>query len=195
MSIGHIDGECPNLFKLDGRYVLVRSTYPISYIVGKFRADDLAFRVGENRVRTLDCGYGPRRPSGLHRGLYGTRTFHDARGRIVLMGWVSGFKEGRGWNGCASLPRVLSLTDDELDVAGTRLPAAISADGTLNLHQFFDRSVLEVFIDGGRRSVTKVVYPPEGEDLVVEAFAEGGAAEILSLAAWTMKSIWDGPRE
>jgi len=29
------------------------------------------------------------------------------------MGWVSGFKEARGWNGCASLPRVLSLTDDD----------------------------------------------------------------------------------
>ncbi len=264
--IPHVDGECPNLFKLDGRYVLVRSTYPISYIVGEFCADDLAFRVGENRVRTLDCGYGPRRPSGLHRGLYGTRTFHDARGRSVLMGWVSGFKEGRGWNGCASLPRVLSLTDDdrliqtplpelaalrdrtsawegaldnagrvlpgvsgdmlevqarfrpgsartvglklrpegredgaialrltgaELDVAGTRVPDALSADGTLKLHLFFDRSVLEVFIDGGRKSVTKVAYPLEGEDLVVEAFAEDGAAEVVSLAAWTMKSIWD----
>ncbi len=271
-AVGRIQGvagECPNLFPLDGRYVLIRSTYPISYGVGDFCVNDFAFRL-RGPIRTLDYGYGPTQPGPWSRGLYGTTAFHDAQGRTVLMGWVSGFQEGRGWNGCASLPRVLSLTDDdrliqtpapelaalrdrtsawegaldnagrvlpgvsgnmlevqarfrpgsartlglklraegrenapialrladaELDVAGTRVPDALSADGTLKLHLFFDRSVLEVFIDGGRKSVTKVAYPPEGEELVVEAFAEGGAAEILSLAAWTIQSIWDGPRE
>jgi hypothetical protein len=39
-------------------------------------------------------------------------------------------------------------------------------------------------------SVTKMVYP-EGEDLQVEALAEGGKAEVLSLTAWTMKSVWE----
>ena len=38
-AVGRIDGvegECPNLFPLEGRYVLLRSTYPISYQVGDF---------------------------------------------------------------------------------------------------------------------------------------------------------------
>ena len=36
------------------------------------------------------------------------------RGRTVLAGWVSGFAEGRGWRGCMSLPRVLSLKGGSL---------------------------------------------------------------------------------
>jgi beta-fructofuranosidase len=263
-----VAGECPNLFPLEDRYVLIRSTYPISYVVGQFCAANFSFQPGGNPVRTLDYGYGPQSPGPWTRGLYGTTGFQDARGRTVLMGWVSGFQEGRGWNGCASLPRVLTLTDDhqlvqtplpeladlrdrqaawqgtldnqaktlagisgdmleirarfragsavavglnlrpqgrdkgpitirladgQLDVAGTRVPGSLSADGTLKLHVFFDRSVLEVFIDDGRKSVTKVVDPPQGERLEVEVFAESGAAEVVSLRAWTLKSIWHGP--
>lgn len=270
-AVGRIQGvagECPNLFPLEDRYVLIRSTYPISYVVGQFCAANFSFQPGGNPVRTLDYGYGPQSPGPWTRGLYGTTAFQDARGRTVLMGWVSGFQEGRGWNGCASLPRVLTLTDDDqlvqtplpeladlrdrqaawqgtldnqaktlagisgdmleirarfragsavavglnlrpqgrdkgaitirladgqLDVAGTRVPGSLSADGTLKLHVFFDRSVLEVFIDDGRKSVTKVVDPPQGERLEVEVFAESGAAEVVSLRAWTLKSIWHGP--
>ena len=53
--------------------------------------------------------------------LYGTTVFNDSKGRSILLGWVSGFKTGRGWNGCISLPRVLSLTDD-YRLVGTPLP-------------------------------------------------------------------------
>ena len=266
-QIQGVDGECPNLLPLDGRYLLIRSTYPISYLAGDFSTEPLAFDTGVNPVRTLDYGYGPSWPNKFARGLYGTTTFVDAQGRTVLIGWVSGFKTGRGWNGCASLPRVLSFTDDdrlvqtplpeladlresesswqgllndeskvlpnigstmlevdariqpgtanniglklvpegqagseititysgdELDVAGTSVPDALSDDGMLNIRVFYDRSVLEVFIDNGLKSVTKVVYTSDnGDNLKVEAFAEGGDAEVLSLKAWTMKSVWD----
>jgi beta-fructofuranosidase len=45
---------------------------------------------------------------------YGTNTVFDNRGRCILFGWVPGwdwdvFKDGCGWNGCMSLPRILSL--------------------------------------------------------------------------------------
>ena len=57
----------------------------------------------------------------FHRGLYGTTAFNDPEGCCILLGWVSGFKTGRGWNGCMSLPRVLSLTDKNR-LVGAPLP-------------------------------------------------------------------------
>jgi beta-fructofuranosidase len=33
-------------------------------------------------------------------------------GRRMVWGWVNGFPGGRGWNGCLSLPRVLSFSRD-----------------------------------------------------------------------------------
>jgi beta-fructofuranosidase len=267
--VGHLQGivgEMPNLFPLAGKHVLILSTFPISYRIGQFDADNIVFHSAGTDTRVLDYGPGPDAPAWkprMSRGLYGTTVLRDAQGRSVLIGWVSGFRDDRGWNGCASLPRVLSIEDEllvqtplpelavlrdqesawqgtldhaakvlpdvggntleiqarfrpatatafglnlrprgrkdggvlirlangRLDVAGTTVPTALSADGTLKLRMFLDKSVLEVFIDGGRTSVTKVVYP-DGEDLQVEAFAEGGTAEVLSLTVWTMKSVW-----
>jgi beta-fructofuranosidase len=33
-------------------------------------------------------------------------------GRRIVWGWVKGFPGGRGWNGCLSLPRLLSILPD-----------------------------------------------------------------------------------
>jgi len=65
----------------------------------------------------------------------------------------------------------------------TRPPAAGSLD---------ERCVRRVLLQGMAPylSVTKMVYP-DGEDMRVEAFAKGGKAEVLSLTAWTMKSVWE----
>ena len=107
-----VDGECPNLFSLDGRQVLIRSTYPISYLIGQFDPQAIALNL-ETRPRILDYGYGGQSmPAPLKRGLYGTTVFDDPAGRTILLGWVSGFKPDRGWNGCMSLPRLLSLDQD-----------------------------------------------------------------------------------
>ena len=113
-----VAGECPNLFTLQGRYVLIRSTYPISYLLGDFDPDAVTF-AADGPPRILDHGYGGEvQPDHYSRGLYGTSAFVDPAdgpgGRTVLAGWVSGFKEGRGWRGCMSLPRVLSLEGGRL---------------------------------------------------------------------------------
>lgn len=103
-----ISGECPNLFPLDGKFVLLQSTYPISYQIGKF--DAAAFRfIPHTPHRTMDCGYGPEKPHNHARGIYGTTITTDENGRTLLFGWVSGFQPGRGWNGCAGLPRELTI--------------------------------------------------------------------------------------
>ena len=113
-----VAGECPNVFTLQGRYVLIRSTYPISYLLGDFDADAVTF-AADAPPRVLDFGYGGDvQPARYSRGLYGTSVFVDPvgppHGRTVLVGWVSGFAEGRGWRGCMSLPRVLSLEGGRL---------------------------------------------------------------------------------
>ena len=218
----------------------------------------------------LDYGYGGAGyddPPSLSRGLYGTTVFEDAAGdpagRTILLGWVSGFRTGRGWQGCMSLPRVLSIrdgvliqrplpelrqlrgdhvrrddlvvasgtrrvdgvrgdaleivaelyrgsaaacglrprcgsngmggleirwSDDGLLVAGTRIDANEPVlrrrhDGRLTLHLFLDRSVMELFINDGAATVTRVNYPDD-EDRDVALFADDGEARAVSLDVW-----------
>ena len=76
-----IGGECPNLFPLQDRHVLILSTEPISYRVGEFDAARIAFKPGFTDSRVLDHGPGPDAAK-WNRGLYGTTVFTDAKGRI-----------------------------------------------------------------------------------------------------------------
>jgi beta-fructofuranosidase len=259
-----VDGECPNFFTLQDRWVLLRSTKPPSYVVGQFDPKAISFRVS-SPPGVLDYGFGkhPPKDRAWTRGLYGTNVFVDEAGRRIMLGWVCGFRPGRGWNGCMSLPRILTLDKDHrliqtpapelrklrgqclqvenlriaseskrirgaqgdtleilaefipgdaaafglkvrcsadgknavtlrcaggiLNVAGTEVPVALGE--ALKLHLFLDRSVMEVFINGGRMCVTRVDYPGEN-DLGVAAFAEEGGVTLKSLAIWKMKSIW-----
>jgi beta-fructofuranosidase len=76
----------------------------------------------------------------------------------------------------------------ELTVAGctAALPAAGSRE--LALHVFLDKCVLEVFANGGRVAMTRLIYPP-GDDLGVEVFAEQGTAHVQSVEVWKMNGI------
>jgi beta-fructofuranosidase len=46
--------------------------------------------------------------------LYATNVLFDETGRPIIFGWASGFKQGRGWNGCLTLPRTMTITADGL---------------------------------------------------------------------------------
>lgn len=77
-----------------------------------------------------------------------------------------------------------------LDVAGTKVPLKLDKDqGILTLHVFLDKSLMEVFVNGGREAVTRVIHPGQ-KDLGIEVFAEGGTARLKSMDVWKMKSIW-----
>ncbi|MBC8870509.1 MAG: GH32 C-terminal domain-containing protein [Planctomycetes bacterium] len=262
-----VDGECPNFFTLQGKSVLLRSTKPPSFVVGDFKPETIEFNMnGPQGV--LDYGFGrnPPKDRAWTRGLYATNVFVDNDGRRIMLGWVCGFKPGRGWNGCMSLPRILTLDENQrlvqtpatqlkklrgqhvrvenlnifseskridaaqgdtieilaefepedatafglkvrcsedgqdavtiryaagiLNVAGTELPVASGENQkTLKLHVFLDKSVMEVFINDGIASVTRVNYPGE-KDLGISAFAENGSVTLKSLDVWQMKSIW-----
>ena len=109
-----VAGECPNVFDLGGKFVILRSTHPLSYVTGELvlTDDDIRFEA-DGPARPMDFGFGEHPPTdrGVTRGLYGTNTYEDDQGRRILFGWISGFKTGRGWNGCMSLPRILTLDE------------------------------------------------------------------------------------
>ena len=93
--------ECPNFFKLGDHWVLLVSPYvKPEYFVGDFSPDVCRF---ESRCRgTLDGD----------DHFYAPNTMQLPDGRRVLWGWVNGFPGGHGWNGCLSLPRLLTLSPD-----------------------------------------------------------------------------------
>lgn len=92
--------ECPNFFKLDNQWVLFVSPYGnVQYFVGDFDA--------------ATCRFHPRTQGTLDYGsFYAPNTLQLANGRRIVWGWVNGFPGGRGWNGCLSVPRQLSLSQE-----------------------------------------------------------------------------------
>jgi beta-fructofuranosidase len=70
----------------------------VQYFVGDFDAETCRFRP---RTRGF-LDHGP--------NFYAPNTMLVPDGRRLVWGWVNGFPGGRGWNGCLSLPRQLSLS-------------------------------------------------------------------------------------
>jgi beta-fructofuranosidase len=93
--------ECPNFFKLGDQWVLFVSPYGnVQYFVGDFDPET--------------CHFTPRSRGLLDYGtsFYAPNTMQVPDGRRLVWGWLNGFPGGRGWNGCLSLPRQLSLSSD-----------------------------------------------------------------------------------
>ena len=97
--------ECPNFVALGDTWAFISSPFDlVSYDIGSFDIDTLRFTPATSG--TVDYGH-----------FYGTNTVFDGRGRCVLFGWIPGWdwdqhKDGRAWNGCMSVPRIVSLGPD-----------------------------------------------------------------------------------
>jgi len=172
-----VEGECPNFFRLGSKWVLLRSTYPPSYRIGRFDPEKISFIEEKGKGGTLDYVYGPKRISGNHRGFYGTNVMFDDRGRCVLLGWVSGFKTRRGWNGCMSVPRSLSLDGDD-NLIQTPVPELAKLRGR-------HVGVKNVALD----SESKTIEGAEGDAVEVVAEFEAGTAAAFGLK---LRSSQDG---
>jgi beta-fructofuranosidase len=96
--------ECPLFFPIGDKggkkWVLVTSPY---------RSPD--WFVGD-----LDAATGTFTPTAdgiLDRGnFYAPNSLEDGKNRRIMWGWVNGFPEGKGWNGCLTLPRVITMGPD-----------------------------------------------------------------------------------
>ncbi|MBX3012306.1 MAG: glycoside hydrolase family 32 protein [Caldilineaceae bacterium] len=75
-----------------------------------------------------------------------------------------------------------------LDVAGTQVSLELGQEEPLKLHIFLDRSLLELFVNGGRIAVTRVIDAPP-TDVGVELAVQGGRASLIALEVWTLQSI------
>ena len=108
--------ECPDLFELDGKWVLIISTNPggpaggsgMHYLIGKF--DGKTFSP-ESDAKNLD--FGP--------DYYAAVTFNNAPSRISI-GWMNNWHYAnnekyvttKSWNGSMTAARKLSIVDGEL---------------------------------------------------------------------------------
>jgi sucrose-6-phosphate hydrolase SacC (GH32 family) len=90
--------ECPNLFPLDGKWVLVVSPNRVcEYWVGDLDIEKMKFEPSAHGI--LDPG-----------DSYASNISVDPEGRTILWLWGrTNTPEGKGWNGVMTLPRVLSL--------------------------------------------------------------------------------------
>jgi beta-fructofuranosidase len=107
--------EVPVFFKLGRKWVLLcHPGGPVKYFIGSFDLETLSFK--PEREGDLTHNYGADRAEGASwdRGFSSPHVFFDGKGRCILYGWISGFKDGRGWNGCLGLPRILTLGPDGL---------------------------------------------------------------------------------
>jgi sucrose-6-phosphate hydrolase SacC (GH32 family) len=64
-------------------------------------------------------------------------------------------------------------------------PLEPDADGKVDLHILVDRSSVEVFANGGLRTITDVIFP-SGESTGVELYARGGSVQLDELHVWQL---------
>jgi beta-fructofuranosidase len=86
--------ECPNFFKLEGKYVLIVSPHRrVLYSIGCY--GDSEFTANEWNI--LDHG----------KLFYATNVMKDNNNRVLLWAWIKS-KGMKYWNGCLTLPRILN---------------------------------------------------------------------------------------
>jgi beta-fructofuranosidase len=138
--------ECPNLFKLDGRWVLITSPHrPCEYYVGALDLDTCRFIPDTHGI--LDAG-----------DAYASNISTDDRGRTILWLWGrTHTPPGRGWNGVMVMPRILS----------------IGADGALRQHvpaEFTSlRGPVKTFADLSLTGDPRVLEGVRGDALEIQA--------------------------
>lgn len=100
------NGEVVNFFPMGDKWVLIYSPYDtIEYFVGDFDLDTLRFTPEHHAP--LCYGYHSQE-NPVDRGFYAS-CIYEEEDRTVMCGWISGFSHHELWNGCMSIPRVLSL--------------------------------------------------------------------------------------
>lgn len=68
-------------------------------------------------------------------------------------------------------------------------PLYLAEEERLHLRISIDRSIIEVFAND-RQCLTLRTYPNRSDSKGVSVFAKGSYAELVSLKAWKMRSIW-----
>lgn len=112
--------ECPDFFCLDGRWVLCFSAMgmkPKGYVARNY--NNAGYVVGSWELGRPFEAQTDFRPLDWGHNFYAPQSFTAPGGRQVMFGWMSDFSfdtptMGDGWCGQFTLPRELSLRDDDV---------------------------------------------------------------------------------
>ncbi|WP_199624625.1 glycoside hydrolase family 32 protein [Paenibacillus alkalitolerans] len=113
--------ECPDLFRLGGRDVLImspqrmpaqgdhyRNLHSTTYMIGELDTDNGVFLY--DGYEPVDCGF----------DFYAPQTAVDDKGRRIVIGWMETWEteiptqNGHHWAGAMTLPREVTLVDGKL---------------------------------------------------------------------------------
>jgi beta-fructofuranosidase len=99
--------ECPDFFQLGEKHVLLYSTErKVHWQTGELDRKELLFHPEKHGFQDFGAFYAP-------------KSQLDATGRRILWGWITETRpetefSAAGWAGCMSLPRVLSLSSENI---------------------------------------------------------------------------------
>jgi beta-fructofuranosidase len=149
--------ECPNFFSLNGNYVLIISSFKRQYYTDEVISIDrkVEYNIGEY----INHQFIPGKWKRIDHGnlFYAPTTFIDPNGRKIVLGWLAA--KGKGWNGCLTLPRRITLWLDnklcfspinELQSLRTnhfRFKSLIVNDESLYLSQDFNSQCFEILME------------------------------------------------
>jgi beta-fructofuranosidase len=88
------------------------------------------------------------------------------------------------------LERDASSVSPDVERGECMAPVESAAGESLRLHIFLDRSVLEVFVNGGRTCLASRIYPLRPDSLGVGLFARCGNVKLKSMDIYRMRTIW-----
>lgn len=144
--------ECPNLVKIGSKWVVLLSPHgAVEYYTGTVDFENCTFEVDTQGIVDYSTNF------------YATNVLKDGNGRLLMWGALEGFQNTKGWNGCVSLPRELSVGEKgeliqkpaaELEQLRTRcwhITAAGGEKAGSESGTFEIRTVLSA--DGGQRIV------------------------------------------
>ena len=76
-----------------------------------------------------------------------------------------------------------------MDGVFNKAPWSPEKNDEVELHVYVDHSVIEIFVDEGRTSLTWRVYPTHPESNYFGVFSMQGEVEVTSLEVWEMRSV------
>ena len=90
--------------------------------------------------------------------------------------------------GALWIDRRFSNAVGDVDLDTLIAPLTLNGENELNLHLYYDHSVIEVFANE-RVCLTSRIYPMRSDSLGLSFFASG-AAQLSSVDVWEINSIW-----
>lgn len=181
--------ECPNLFELDGRWVLLYSVWRDA--TGPVREDAVAWLVGDLEDTPDGPRFRPERAGFLDGGtsFYAPQVLLDGSRRL-MWAWLrepdgDTHAEEAGWSGSLSFPQDLSLDAEgalrarpATELKGLRrAPAPVASDGEIAVSAFEiagTTAALELWLG------EQQVYAHRGDPAAIRLFVDGSVVEVFT---------------